>query len=101
MLESWERDVAIYLESTINSRPLSRKQALAYILFHILLPNLHSTLTHLKAHLCRMVIHEAAKCRAKIGPCIEPWVGLLLLLLTHMAPIRTVIVALLGLRRRG
>ena len=94
MLESWERDVPIYLGFNINSLPLSHNRREAYVLFHILLPNFHSTLTHLKAHLGGMVIHEAAKRRAKIGRCVKPWVGLLLLL-SHMASIRTVTVALL------
>lgn len=94
MLERWERDVSIYLEPNINSLPPPNNRREAYILFHILLPNFHSTLTHLKAHLRGMVIHEAAKCWAKIGPCVEPGVGLLLLL-AHMTSIRAVVVALL------
>ena len=68
MFQRWERDVPVDLVCSVSIvETWTWGGTVSYVLFHILLSNFDGALTHLKAHLCRVIVHETAKRGGEAG----------------------------------
>ena len=67
MFQSWDGDVAIYLQLRISKETLYLRSLKTHALFHVLLTGHHGFLPNLEAHLGGLIVHEAAKCGRELA----------------------------------